>query len=153
MDQAELGRRLDLTQETFLRVWNRSETFDGTRGQLSSWIITVAKNNAINHLRSVEGRQEGLNINLSKIESTRSFSVQQDVDKDFYHRQQVQKGFLRLSKAQIRILKRWSYPHRNCGKSGASFGYGKKLDKGSSSKFERSFGYRRVADLVQVLMR
>ena len=105
MDQAELGRRLDLTQETFLRVWNRSETFDGTRGQLSSWIITVAKNNAINHLRSVEGRQEGLNINLSKIESTRSFSVQQDVDKDFYHRQQVQKGFLRLSKAQIRILK------------------------------------------------
>lgn len=83
MDQAELGRRLDLTQETFLRVWNRSETFDGTRGQLSSWIVTLAKNNAINHLRSVEGRQKGLNINLSKIESTRSFSVQQDVDKDF----------------------------------------------------------------------
>ena len=51
----------DLTQETFLRVWNRSETFDGTRGQLSSWILIVAKNNAISHLRSVEGRKEGLN--------------------------------------------------------------------------------------------
>ncbi len=95
----------DLTQETFLRVWNRSETFDGTRGKLSSWIVTVAKNSAINHLRSVESRQEGLTINLTKLESTRSFSGEKDFDRGFYHRQQVQKGFLKLSETHIRILK------------------------------------------------
>ena len=53
----------DLTQETFLRVWNRADTFDGTRGQLSSWILVVAKNSAIDFLRSSGGRAESLTTN------------------------------------------------------------------------------------------
>lgn len=95
----------DLTQETFLKVWYRSASFDGTRGQLSSWILTVAKNHSIDHLRSVQGYLEGLTTDLSKLETTRSFSVPEDLDRGLYHRQQVQRGFLKLSEAQIRMLK------------------------------------------------
>lgn len=67
----------DLTQEAFLRVWNRSKTFDVARGQLSSWILVVAKNSAIDYLRSSEGRAESLTTNLSKLEGTCSLSTNQ----------------------------------------------------------------------------
>lgn len=46
----------DLTQETFLRVWNRTQFFDSEKGALGPWILAVARNRAIDYLRSVDGR-------------------------------------------------------------------------------------------------
>lgn len=46
----------DLTQESFLRVWNRTQFFDSEKGALGPWILAVARNRAIDHLRSVDGR-------------------------------------------------------------------------------------------------
>src|SRR4051812_31351452 len=46
----------DLVQETFLRVWNRAQSFDSERGVLGPWILTVARNRAIDYLRSTDGR-------------------------------------------------------------------------------------------------
>ena len=46
----------DLTQETFLRVWNRAAAFDTERGSLGAWVMTVARNRAIDYIRSVQGR-------------------------------------------------------------------------------------------------
>lgn len=94
----------DLTQETFLRVWNRADTFDGTRGQLSSWILVVAKNSAIDFLRSSEGRTGSLTINLSKLEGSCSLSVVPSVDKELSNAEQLQGGFVTLSEAQMKIV-------------------------------------------------
>ena len=46
----------DLLQELFLRVWNRSHNFDVTRGHLGVWILAIARNMAIDHLRSAAVR-------------------------------------------------------------------------------------------------
>lgn len=46
----------DLTQETFLRVWNRTQFFDEQRGAVAPWLLAVARNRAIDYLRSVDGR-------------------------------------------------------------------------------------------------
>ena len=46
----------DLVQETFLRVWNRVHGFDGERGSLTAWLMAVARNRAIDYLRSAEGK-------------------------------------------------------------------------------------------------
>jgi RNA polymerase sigma-70 factor (ECF subfamily) len=43
----------DLVQETLLRVWNRIQTFDGEKGSLSGWLVTIARNRAFDHLRSM----------------------------------------------------------------------------------------------------
>jgi len=58
----------DLCQETFLRVWNRVGGFDAEKGALGSWILTVARNRAIDYLRSVDGRmsQNALELNASE---------------------------------------------------------------------------------------
>src|SRR5581483_9478213 len=47
----------DLTQETFLRVWNRAQAFDAERGALGAWLLAVARNRAIDYLRSAGGRE------------------------------------------------------------------------------------------------
>jgi RNA polymerase sigma-70 factor (ECF subfamily) len=47
----------DLVQETFLRVWNRAQGFDARRGALGPWLLAVARNRAIDYLRSAGGRE------------------------------------------------------------------------------------------------
>jgi RNA polymerase sigma-70 factor (ECF subfamily) len=47
----------DLVQETFLRVWNRAKGFDAERGALGPWLLAVARNRAIDYLRSTGGRE------------------------------------------------------------------------------------------------
>ena len=46
----------DLVQECFLRVWTRSHAFDAERGALGPWILAVARNQALDYIRSVQGR-------------------------------------------------------------------------------------------------
>src|SRR5450432_3562475 len=42
----------DIVQETFLELWRRAPQFDGRRGGLVSWIVTIARSRAIDRLRS-----------------------------------------------------------------------------------------------------
>ncbi len=58
----------DLVQETFIRVWNRMESFDAERGALGPWVLTVARNRAIDYLRSVDGRMQAGAVELEKLE-------------------------------------------------------------------------------------
>jgi RNA polymerase sigma-70 factor (ECF subfamily) len=47
----------DLAQETWLRVWQRAEQWDG-RGSFAGWLYRIATNLAYNYLRSVKRRRE-----------------------------------------------------------------------------------------------
>src|SRR5579864_6731506 len=51
------GTAEDLVQETFLRVWNRVQGFDAEKGAIAPWLLAVARNRAIDYLRSVAGRE------------------------------------------------------------------------------------------------
>jgi RNA polymerase sigma-70 factor, ECF subfamily len=42
----------EVVQETFLALWNRAELYDPSRGTLTSWLLTIARNRAVDHLRS-----------------------------------------------------------------------------------------------------
>jgi RNA polymerase sigma-70 factor (ECF subfamily) len=69
----DAGIAEDLTQETFLRVWNRMAGFDAQRGALGPWVLTVARNRAIDYLRSVDGRTRQNAIELSAAETPAAF--------------------------------------------------------------------------------
>jgi RNA polymerase sigma-70 factor (ECF subfamily) len=58
----------DLTQEVFLRVWNRIPTFEMERGSLSTWMLTIARHAAIDFLRSRGGKQARLSVSLDGLE-------------------------------------------------------------------------------------
>ncbi|MGI8959308.1 MAG: RNA polymerase sigma factor [Bryobacteraceae bacterium] len=46
----------DLIQELFMRVWTHARRFDSSKGSLGVWILSVARNMAIDHLRSAHAR-------------------------------------------------------------------------------------------------
>lgn len=41
----------DVAQETFLRAWQRAAAFDPRRGTVSAWLLTIARNLAIDTVR------------------------------------------------------------------------------------------------------
>jgi len=54
----DTGVAEDLVQETFLRVWNRSAAFDADRGALGPWLLAIARNRAIDHVRSARAKMD-----------------------------------------------------------------------------------------------
>ena len=42
----------DVTQEVFLKIWNRFNLYDPSRGSFSSFLVTMARSRAIDKLRS-----------------------------------------------------------------------------------------------------
>ncbi|SPE36075.1 RNA polymerase sigma factor [Candidatus Sulfopaludibacter sp. SbA3] len=46
----------NLTQETFLYLWNRIAAFDSGRGTLTAWVGLVARSRALDYVRSAEFR-------------------------------------------------------------------------------------------------
>jgi RNA polymerase sigma-70 factor (ECF subfamily) len=47
----------EVVQETFLALWDRAEMFDPSRGSLASWLATIARNRAVDHLRRAARRR------------------------------------------------------------------------------------------------
>lgn len=64
----DAGAAEDLTQEVFLRAWNRIPSFNVDRGSLSTWLLTIAHNSAIDFLRSRRGQQSRRNVPIDGME-------------------------------------------------------------------------------------
>src|SRR5260221_9775996 len=70
----DVGVAEDLVQETFLRVWNRAQGFDAARGALGPWLLAVARNRAIDYLRSAGGRMARNSMEMLESEHPSLFS-------------------------------------------------------------------------------
>jgi RNA polymerase sigma-70 factor (ECF subfamily) len=56
----------DLVQETFLRVWNRVHSIDSEKGAIGPWLLAIARNRAIDYLRSSAGRSRNTAVELDE---------------------------------------------------------------------------------------
>lgn len=68
----------DLTQETFLRVWTRIHTFSNERGNFQGWLVTVARNRALDYLRSTQSSLAVTDYSLDDLEKSGRFYLEQD---------------------------------------------------------------------------
>lgn len=100
----DAGVAEDLVQETFLRVWNRAQSFDQDRGALGPWILTVARNRAIDHLRSTGGRMSASATELDRIENPRLFANFEDSAMTLDRARRLQEAFVKLTPAQREVI-------------------------------------------------
>jgi RNA polymerase sigma-70 factor (ECF subfamily) len=94
----------DLVQETFLRVWNRVHAFDHEKGALGPWVLAVARNRAIDYLRSVDGRMAQNSLEVEKLEQPALFA---DLENRILNLDRVRKlraAFEKLSPNQRLVL-------------------------------------------------
>lgn len=94
----------DLVQELFFRIWNRARAFDPERGALGVWIISIARNMALDYMRSADAR---FSTRLQPIEYTdrHCFSYRSNEAADVIDRMRVvQEAFSKLSSNQKRVL-------------------------------------------------
>ncbi|MBV9761874.1 MAG: sigma-70 family RNA polymerase sigma factor [Acidobacteriaceae bacterium] len=59
----------DLLQELFLRLWDRGVKFDSSKGALGVWILSIARNLAIDHVRSAQTRFSSRLRSMEHLES------------------------------------------------------------------------------------
>ena len=100
----DVGVAEDLVQETFLRVWNRAQSFDPDRGALGPWILTVARNRAIDHLRSAGGREAPGVLELDRIENPRLFSDLEESALTMDRAKRLKEAFGKLTPAQREVI-------------------------------------------------
>lgn len=48
----------DILQEVFVKIWKHIDKYDATKGRLFTWMLNIARNAAIDALRSKEYKQE-----------------------------------------------------------------------------------------------
>ena len=94
----------DLVQELFLRVWNKGREFDPEKGVLPVWILSIARNMAIDHIRSAQTRFQ---TRLRPIEQTdpSSFSYKpKEPESLIDNAKAVKRALSELTSDQKRVL-------------------------------------------------
>ena len=64
----------EVVQEVFLQIWNKSDTYDSTRGALSTWIINISRSRSIDRLRALGKREHSTDLNEETLNSKYDFS-------------------------------------------------------------------------------
>lgn len=106
----------EVTQDVFLRVWDKAVTFDANLAKVSTWLASVARHRAIDVLRSRRKRPEG-NLAGFTIDDALDLPAPNNVEAEVdlaRRRARVQRAMAQLPEAQRRVLAYaylWSYSH------------------------------------------
>lgn len=69
----------DILQETFVKIWNNIELYDPSKGKLFTWVLNIARNTAIDRLRSREHKntQQKSSLTSKQVQNKSDDSSQQ----------------------------------------------------------------------------
>lgn len=62
--QQELAE--DVLQEVFVKIWQNIKSYDSAKGRLYTWMLNIARNQAIDRTRSKDFNNKGKTIELSE---------------------------------------------------------------------------------------
>ena len=90
----------DLVQEIFFRIWSHPNLYEQNKGTLFGWITAIARNRAIDYLRSTEGRISQRRTDLISLRYTRKTEAS-----DFQFSSSVTKALEDLSPNQREVIR------------------------------------------------
>lgn len=60
----------DLTQDVFIKAWNNAESYSAKKGRFFTWILNIARNAAIDKIRSKDYKNSRKNLDVDFFVST-----------------------------------------------------------------------------------
>jgi len=58
----------DVLQESFVKIWKKSDSYDATKAKLFTWLFRITRNTAIDKLRSINTKTEReIQIDISNV--------------------------------------------------------------------------------------
>lgn len=73
----------DLLQDTFLKIWRNIDNYDASKGSIFTWMMNIARNLAIDRVRSADFRDSSQNISMEDnviYQVDNEYHVVQDID-------------------------------------------------------------------------
>ena len=70
----------DVLQEVFLKIWQNIRSYDSTKGRLYTWMLNIARNQAIDKTRSKDFNNRGKTTELSENVYKKEGSVEIKMD-------------------------------------------------------------------------
>ena len=92
----------ELTQDVFLTAWRKAARFDSSRGRLSTWLMTIAHNLAVDRLRRETGASRPTLIFVDEIPEVASGGEEEPL----VERDVALRSLASLSDAERRLLAR-----------------------------------------------
>lgn len=92
----------ELTQDVFLTAWRKAARFDASRGRLSTWLMTIAHNLAVDRLRRETGVTRPRFVLVDELPETPSA----DEEEPLMERDAAIRALESLSDAERRLLAR-----------------------------------------------
>ena len=96
----------EITQDVFMRVWDKAGTYQAEQGKVVSWIAGIARNRAIDVFRHQRIRAEGSSVSWEEMpffDPPDSQNVEQDLEAK-YQRQHIQQALFLLPEEQRQAL-------------------------------------------------
>jgi len=94
----------DLLQEVFLKIWERAQSFERDKGSLGTWLITLARNRAIDYRRSVEGRMATQSVGLESMPTGGTSHTEHEFVLNLDRIEKVRAALETLSEGQRRVI-------------------------------------------------
>ncbi len=64
----EAARAEEITQDVFIRVWDKAASYHSEQGRVATWLCSIARNRAIDLYRQGQARQEDRHISWEQAE-------------------------------------------------------------------------------------
>lgn len=96
----------DVLQEVFLQIWDKASLFDSSRGKPLTWALTMARNKAIDRLRSAQRRYR-LKDEVGKENQGQENITEQDSVDEVYAKEKsalVRDAVMQLSQEQRQAI-------------------------------------------------
>ncbi|MBT4937017.1 RNA polymerase sigma factor [Candidatus Peregrinibacteria bacterium] len=89
----------DLTEDSFLKAWEKLDTFEQTKHPFSSWLYRIAKNKVIDYFRKEKVSIEELNIDIADERMETKKSAEQ-----YFNQKLLQKSLVHLPETQREVV-------------------------------------------------
>jgi RNA polymerase sigma factor (sigma-70 family) len=112
------GTAEEVAQETFIRAWKHARTYDARRGRVATWLLTIARNLAIDVVRVKRAEPLDPELVASKLQQAGAVGSPVDQGSPPDERERVRAAISELPREQRRALFLASYLARTAQEIG-----------------------------------